>query len=93
MKLQATIDYSPNPSATDMTIVLEEKDLEQAKQSQYERFLRVWVTDRKIYAPKLHTLVIELCSEENEPIVGITRFLQYYQSIPYDMSTTIVSCT
>jgi hypothetical protein len=85
--MYANLDYSPNPSATDMTIVLEEADLKEGTQSQYDRFLRVWVTDRELYAPKLKRLTIALVDPDqgtsqgtNETTVGITRFVQCFQA-------------
>jgi len=78
--MYANLDYSPNPSATDMTLVLEETDLKEGRQSQYDRFLRVWVTDREQYAPKLKRLTIELVKGTNETTVGITRFVQCFHA-------------
>ena len=81
--IDATIDFSPNPSAKDLTLTLEEDDLLQATSSQIDRFLRVWVSERHLYAPKLKHLVIELIVSRKGDVewLGIRRFLEYYQAI------------
>ena len=83
---EATIDYSPNPCARDMTLILYEGDLKYATSSQLERFLRVWVTDRHLYAPHLETLILEL--QEEDTIQGIQTFLEYYANVPKGSQTT-----
>ena len=85
--MYANLDYSPNPCATDMTIVLEEADLIEGTQSQYDRFLRVWVTDREQYAPKLRVLTIELVPDETT--VGITRFVQCFHATQKGLETIL----
>ena len=83
MEYAETIDYSPNPSALDMTITLYEDNLYTASHSQIERFLRVWVVDRKLYAPKLDNLIIELhcCNKKLTDCVGIETFLSQYETV------------
>ena len=92
-QLTGTIDYSPNPSAKDMTIHLDDEDLEGAQYSQFERFIRVWIVDRKLYAPNLHMLKIIFHAKNQKPqnIVGVTKFLQYLNEVQYDTSYTILS--
>ena len=91
--LDATIDFSPNPCAQDLTMSLTDENLQSATQSQIERFLRVWVTDRHEYAPKLKNLTIHLLAEEkeNSDIVGIYKFLQYYVASPKNTTNIYIS--
>ena len=91
--LDVTIDYSPNPSAKDMTIHLDDEDLEGAQYSQFERFIRVWIVDRKLYAPNLHMLkiIFHAKNQKAQNIVGITKFLQYLNEVQYDPTYTILS--
>lgn len=88
MEFCGTIDYSPNPCATDMTICLEEEDLDMASPSQMERFLRVWVRDRSTYAPNLHTLQIRLRGRAES--LGIQRFLYMYRPFEGRTNTFVV---
>ena len=88
MNYDETIDYSPNPSAVDMILPLYEQNLQNASSQQIERFLRVWVVDRQLYAPKLTNLTIEFhtCGRKVKECVGIQKFLSYYNSLstPYN---------
>ena len=84
-----TIDYSPNPLAKDMTIVLYNTDLKQAKISQIERFMRVWISDRHLYAPCLNSLTIDL-REDGYDIQGIQKFLEYYDNAPKGRQATTI---
>jgi len=74
-----SIDYSPYQPSTIVTIILDDAELSDCKDSQFERFWRVWYTERVFYAPKLQTLVVGLqrCSES---WAGIDRFLQYFET-------------
>ena len=85
MELYATIDYSPNPCAENMKVILDEEDLKQASDSQMERFLRVWVKHRAEFAPKLLRLEICLRQGEEENDEGILRFLHH---VPAHMGWT-----
>jgi hypothetical protein len=55
-----SIDYSPYQPAPVVTLILEESELRHASYSQFERFWRVWYTERSSYAPALQTLVLGL---------------------------------
>jgi hypothetical protein len=77
--IDATIDFSPNPCAKDLTLVLYEDDLVHANPAQIERFLRVWVSERNLSAPKLHNLTIELITDTE--MKGIKPFLQQFQAL------------
>ena len=85
--VESQIDYSPNPSATDFTITLTEQNLREARMYQIERFLRVWVSDRLEYAPKLTHLTIELVADENN--IGISKFLHCLQGVHRNALTSI----
>ena len=69
-----TIDYSPNPCAKDMTLHLTEEGLHDVGDHRMERFVRVWIKDRHLYAPNLKNLSLIL--EPDTKSVGITKFLQ-----------------
>jgi hypothetical protein len=73
-----SIDYSPYQPATVVTIILDEAELADCKESQFERFWRVWYTERSFYAPKLQTLVLGL-RRSSSSWTGIRRFLQYFE--------------
>jgi hypothetical protein len=74
-----SIDYSPYQPSTIVTIILDDAELSDCKDSQFERFWRVWYTERVFYAPKLQTLVIGL-RRSSESWTGISRFLQYFET-------------
>jgi hypothetical protein len=73
-----SIDYSPYQPVTVVTIILDTDELANCKESQFERFWRVWYTERSFYAPKLQTLVLGL-RRSSESWTGISRFLQYFE--------------
>ena len=87
--IDANIDFSPNPCATDLTIVLYEEELKHASRSQIERFLRVWVSERHLSAPKLHNLTIELLTDTE--MKGIKPFLQQFQALQTKPNNTILN--
>jgi len=74
-----SIDYSPYQPVTVVTIILDDAELSDCKDSQFERFWRVWYTERVFYAPKLQTLVLGL-RRSSESWAGISRFLQYFET-------------
>lgn len=73
-----SIDYSPYQPAEVITIILEEAELADCKESQFERFWRVWYTERSFYAPALQTLVLGL-RRSSESWTGIRRFIDYFE--------------
>ena len=77
------IDYSPAPWITRITLVLEEPELRNAQNYQFERFWRVWHGERNINAPKLCELTLVLRAGYNDGIMelaGINMFLDYYRA-------------
>jgi len=74
-----SIDYSPYQPATVVTIILDEAELADCGVGQFERFWRVWYTERSFYAPKLQTLVLGL-RRSSESWVGIRRFIDYFET-------------
>jgi hypothetical protein len=74
-----SIDYSPYQPAKVVTIILDEEELANCKESQFERFWRVWYKERSFYAPALQTLVLGL-RRSSESWAGISRFLQYFET-------------
>ena len=73
-----SIDYSPYQPAPVITIILDEEELADCKESQFERFWRVWYKERSFYAPALQTLVLGL-QRSSESWVGIRRFIDYFE--------------
>jgi hypothetical protein len=73
-----SIDYSPYQPAEVITIILEEAELADCNESQFERFWRVWYTERSFYAPALQTLVLGL-RRSSESWTGIRRFIDYFE--------------
>jgi len=78
-----SIDYSPTSQARNVTITLENNELQSCSQWQMERFLRVWCTERTFYAPNLeHVKVILVPSLNNiKNKEGIHRFLQFSRDL------------
>jgi len=87
--IDANIDFSPNPCAKDLTILLYEEELKNASRSQIERFLRVWVSERHLSAPKLHNLIIELITDKD--MNGLQSFLQQFQALQTKQNNTILN--
>ena len=86
----ASIDYSPYQPAPLVVMLLEESELREAKEYQFERFWRVWYTERNTYAPKLQTLVLGLRvntdkEEGSSASKGIKEFLEYFDTYVYPM--------
>jgi len=83
----ASIDYSPYQPAPLVVMLLEESELREAKMYQFERFWRVWYTERATYAPKLQTLVLGLRMSQDEEgtdnLDGIKTFLEYFDTYVY----------
>ena len=73
-----SIDFSPYQPAEIVTIILDEEELATCKESQFERFWRVWYTERSFYAPKLQTLVLGL-RRNSASWEGIRRFIDYFE--------------
>jgi len=74
-----SIDYSPYQPAEVVTIILDDAELADCSVGQFERFWRVWYTERSFYAPKLQTLVLGL-RRRNDSWAGIRRFLNYFET-------------
>jgi len=91
----ASIDYSPYQPAPLVVMLLEESELREAKMYQFERFWRVWYTERATYAPKLQTLVLGLRMSQNETgadnLDGIKTFLEYFDTYVYSKSAAVPS--
>ena len=88
--IEGTIDFSPNPRAGDLTIQLTDENLQYASHHQIQRFLKVWVTERNKCAPNLNNLVIQLIPSNKNNIVGINKFIQYYNSIEAATNTSLI---
>lgn len=73
-----SIDYSPYQPAEVVTIILDDAELANCKEFQFERFWRVWYKERSFYAPKLLTLVLGL-RRSSESWEGIRRFIDYFE--------------
>ena len=80
----SALSFSPSPAATKIELLLENCELDQADDHAYERFWRVWYTERSAYAPHLKDFTICLRpSAEPGGIVGYTginRFLNYFRN-------------
>lgn len=77
------IDYSPAPWITRTTLVLEEPELRNATQEQFNRFWRVWHSERANYAPSLIELTLVLRAGYKDDAIdlrGINAFLEYYNA-------------
>ena len=79
-----SIDFSPYQPAPSVVIILDEAELANCRESQFERFWRVWYTERSFYAPKLQTLVLGLRRSgesllRQESLAGIRRFIDYFE--------------
>jgi hypothetical protein len=68
-----------------VTIILEEAHLREASYDQFERFWRVWYSERSFYAPALQTLVLGLRGPPKTPAEadGIRRFIAYFHTDVY----------
>ena len=73
-----SIDYSPYQPAMVVTIILDDAELADCREFQFERFWRVWYKERSFYAPKLQTLVLGL-RRSSQSWTGISRFLKYFE--------------
>ena len=73
-----SIDYSPYQPAKVVSIILDEAELAKCGEGSFERFWRVWYTERSFYAPALQTLVLGL-RRSSASWTGISRFLQYFE--------------
>ena len=90
MSSSASIDFSPNPSVKNITLILEDSELKDAEFSRFERFLRVWFTDSKLYAPHLTdlTIVLRPSADHTHAIYreGVNKFMEhYYNLVAYRM--------
>jgi hypothetical protein len=76
----SSIAHSPAPCAKTITLALEEEELVEADQYQYERFWKVWHQERSTFAPNLEEVTIVLRPRFNKTIcrIGINKFLDYY---------------
>ena len=84
----ASIDYSPYQPTPLVVMLLEESELREAKQYQFERFWRVWYTERETYAPKLQTLVLGLRIDADKG-EGLKAFLEYFDTYVYPKSPAV----
>ena len=73
-----SIDFSPYQPVPSVTIILDEDELADCKEFQFERFWRVWYKERSFYAPALQTLVLGL-RRRSSSWVGIRRFIEYFE--------------
>jgi|UniRef100_A0A6C0LLS6 hypothetical protein len=73
-----SIDFSPYQPVPVVTIILDEAELANCKEFQFERFWRVWYTERSFYAPALQTLVLGL-RRSSDSWEGIRRFIDYFE--------------
>jgi hypothetical protein len=78
----ASIDYSPSPTVKQITLVLSDDELADARHSQFERFFRVWFTDSYTYAPHLKdlTIILRPSATTNQKItrVGVNAFMENF---------------
>jgi hypothetical protein len=76
-----SIDYSPYHPQKQHTIVLCEEELTECQDHRFERFWRVWYTERHMYAQNLQHLTIVLRpSYATGRVVteGIQKFLNFF---------------
>jgi hypothetical protein len=78
------IHYSPSPFAKKISFVLNDSELQEATHSQFERFWRVWYTDRHKYAPHLESFTLFLRPSYDAATnaigtSGINAFLEYFR--------------
>jgi len=79
-----TIDASPYYPAERLVLALDEEELQFASDSRFERFFRVWYTERTNYAPALKELTILLRPNYVNSVrqmEGIRRFVNYFHRI------------
>jgi hypothetical protein len=77
------IDYSPAPWVRRATIVLEEPELRNATRDQFDRFFRVWYSERPTHAPSLIEVTLVLrpgYTDGAMDLRGINAFLGYYET-------------
>ena len=85
---RGSIDYSPYQPAKIIRMILSESELRGIEEYRYERFFRVWCTEKSKYAPCLTELSLLLRpSFESSPVArhplhihieGIHSFLDYF---------------
>jgi hypothetical protein len=90
----ASIDYSPYRPATTETLLLEEKELRGIDTYRYERFIRVWHTERHKYTPCLKDLVLVLrpstdSFQKDLFLEGINQFLEMFHRMAHQNETSI----
>lgn len=88
--VRQTIDTSPAPWAENIELLFVENDLIDIEPQRYERFFRVWFTQRHEYAPKLSQLIIVLRPTIRDNVIridGIQVFMRKYHQ--YIMNTPI----
>jgi len=85
----ASIDYSPYQPTPSITLVLEEKELRDIGEHRYERFIRVWHTERHRHTPCLKNLILVLrpsIDSSNKVLFmgGINQFLEMFHRMSYE---------
>jgi hypothetical protein len=90
----ASIDYSPYRPAASETLLLQEKELRGIDTYRYERFIRVWHTERHKYTPCLKDLVLVLrpstdSFQKDLFLEGINQFLEMFHQMAYDSQASI----
>lgn len=82
----STIDTSPWQPTQSIELLFTETELITAYDNQFQRFFRVWFQETKFYAPKLEEITIflrpHLSPTKELQTEGITRFLDFFYSIP-----------
>jgi len=82
----AGIDYSPYRPGSKEILLLEEAELRNIEDHRYERFIRVWHTEREAYASCLKELILVLrpsmdSSHKDIFMGGINQFLTMFHSM------------
>jgi hypothetical protein len=90
----ASIDYSPYRPSASATLLLEEKELRDIEEHRYERFIRVWYTERDIHTSCLKDLILVLRpstdSFQKELFMkGINQFLEMFHRMAHGINIPI----
>lgn len=86
-----SIDFSPTRHALDISFILLNDELAEARPNQFERFWRVWNTEQSFHAPKLRSLTLTLRPSSTDygrtlRKDGIDMFLH---TMPYNLAPNI----
>ena len=80
-EMNGSVDYSPYHTPKQHKIVLCEEELASCEERRFERFWRVWYTERYLYAQQLKhlTLILRPSYKDGRVITeGIQKFLNFF---------------